>query len=168
LADLEAEEWRRWLHEHGAALVLFARQWSATRSDAEDAVQDGFIRFWRNRHEARDPLANLYTCVRSCAMDIGRSGRRRGTRERAFSSKNREESAFEYSVERAEREAMIETALNQLPGDQREVVVMKLWGGLTFAQIADAIGAPLPTVASRYRYALGRLRGELSEEVAHD
>ena len=61
------------------------------------------------------------------------------------------------------QKAMIEAALNQLPGDQREVVVMKIWGGLTFAQIGEALGVPLNTAASRYRYALVRLEADLAE-----
>jgi RNA polymerase sigma-70 factor (ECF subfamily) len=43
---------------------------------------------------------------------------------------------------------------------------MKIWGGLTFAQIGEALGVPLSTAASRYRYALTRLEQELSEEMA--
>jgi RNA polymerase sigma-70 factor (ECF subfamily) len=161
-----AEPWRRWLEQHAAALVLFARQWSATQADAEDAAQSGFLKFWRTRSKARDELAYLYTCVRSAAMDIGRGDRRRDARETA--SAREDVSAFEPTMERAERQAAIEAALNQLPGDQREAVVLKIWAGLTFAQIAEALNVPQSTAASRYRYALARLEAELSEETAHD
>jgi RNA polymerase sigma-70 factor (ECF subfamily) len=169
LADTseKAERWRLWLQRHGAALVLFARQWSETPADAEDAVQDGFLRFWKTRARARDEIAYLYACVRSAAMDLGRSSRRRDARERE-ASQSSDLSAFEIPAERAERQAMIEGALNQLPGDQREVVVMKVWGGLTFAQIGEAVGVSLNTAASRYRYALARLEADLSEEVARE
>jgi RNA polymerase sigma-70 factor (ECF subfamily) len=166
LADDEPDRWRQWLDRHGPALVLFARQWSATRADAEDAVQSGFLRFWRTRETAREPLPYLYACVRTAAMDLGRSERRRNVRDRHASEANEEDSAFQFPVERREREAAIEAALNQLPGDQREVVVMKIWGGLTFAEIGAALGVPLSTAASRYRYALTRLAQELSEEMA--
>jgi RNA polymerase sigma-70 factor (ECF subfamily) len=147
-------------------LLLFARQWSSTRADAEDAVQDGFVRFWNSRARARDELAYLYACVRGAAMDAGRSGRRRVVREKGAHCRSVDESAFEPAIERAERDARIESALNQLPGDQREVVVMKIWGGLHFAQIAEAVGISPNTAASRYRYALARLEADLSEEVA--
>src|SRR5690349_13750436 len=79
----DADDWRRMLDRHGPALVLFARQWSATRADAEDAVQDGFVRFWRTPTRARDEVAFLYACVRTAAMDLGRGQRRRELRERA-------------------------------------------------------------------------------------
>jgi RNA polymerase sigma-70 factor (ECF subfamily) len=162
----ESEAWRQWLRQHGAALFLFARQWTANHADAEDAVQMGFLKFWQWRSRAADQLAYLYSCVRSAALDQGRTDRRRSAREK--SAAHGEELTFDFPVERGQRQEMIEAALGQLPADQREVVVLKIWAGLTFAQIADALNIPLNTAASRYRYALIRLEKELSEEVAHD
>jgi RNA polymerase sigma-70 factor (ECF subfamily) len=97
-------------------------------------------------------------------MDLGRGERRREHREHR--NPPAEQSAFDFPLERREREAAIEAALNQLPGDQREVVVMKIWGALTFAEIGQSLGVPLSTAASRYRYALTRLEQELRAEVA--
>lgn len=51
------DEWKAWLDEHGAALLLFARQHVRSMADAEDVLQEAFVRFWRSRHRARDPLA---------------------------------------------------------------------------------------------------------------
>ena len=55
----------------------------------------------------------------------------------------------------------LEKALEELPEEQREVVVMRIWSGLTLEEAAAATGAPLNTVASRYRYALDKLREKL-------
>jgi RNA polymerase sigma-70 factor (ECF subfamily) len=55
--------------------------------------------------------------------------------------------------------------LGHLPEAQREVLVLKVWGGLSFPQIAAALGIPANTAASRYRYALARLRERLAEEA---
>jgi RNA polymerase sigma-70 factor, ECF subfamily len=162
----DSDGWRDWLARHGAALLLFARQWSAKRADAEDAVQCGFIRFWKTRSRANDELAYLYSCVRTAAIDQGRRERRRHARE--INANHNDSPPFIVEIERSERQALIEAALKVLPADQREVVVMKIWGGLTFAQIAETLGISLNTAASRYRYALARLQSELSEEVAHD
>ncbi|HZZ43185.1 MAG TPA: sigma-70 family RNA polymerase sigma factor [Tepidisphaeraceae bacterium] len=164
----EADQWRLWLQRHGAALILFARQWSASSADAEDSMQAGFLKFWRTRSRARDQVAYLYTCVRGAAMDLGRSQRRRTIRE-ANTPRTDNDSSFIPNLERAERNAAIESALRELPADQREVVVMRIWGGLTFAQIGQALHLPLATAASRYRYAIKRLETDLSEkEVRHD
>jgi RNA polymerase sigma-70 factor (ECF subfamily) len=167
LAINETDHWRDWLARHGAALVLFARQWSAHHADAEDAVQSGFIRFWKTRSAARDELAYLYSCVRTAAMDLGRGQRRRLAHE-MNADRTDDPPPFTLAIERSERQELIEAALKALPGDQHEVVVMKIWGGLTFAQIGQALGISLNTAASRYRYALARLHAELSEEVAHE
>ena len=55
-------------------------------------------------------------------------------------------------------------ALRALPAAQREVLVMKVWGGLTFPQVAEALGIPADTAASRFRYSRGKLRELLAEE----
>lgn len=52
----------------------------------------------------------------------------------------------------------LEQAVKALPPLYREVVVLKVWSGLTFQQVADTLGVPLNTAASRYRYAIDRLR----------
>jgi RNA polymerase sigma-70 factor (ECF subfamily) len=162
----DADWWRQWLARHGPALVLFARQWSANRADAEDAVQDGFLKFWTNRERAHDPVPYLYACVRTAAMDHGRGQRRRETRQRETA--RLDEASFEPALDRSERQARIESALAQLPGDQREVVVLKIWAELTFAQIGQTLGISPNTAASRYRLALARLGTELEQELAHD
>jgi RNA polymerase sigma-70 factor (ECF subfamily) len=162
-----SDEWATWLGRHGPALVLLARQWTATHADAEDVVQEAFVRFWRVRHRAADPAAYLYGCVKRTALDWQRGRTRRAKREEA-AARPEGEPLFAGPAEQAERRAAIAAALGTLPADQREVLVMKVWGGLTFPQIADALGVPANTAASRYRYALARLREQLAEESVHE
>ena len=73
----DIDDWAAWFDAHGAALVLFARQWAPTAGDAEDVVQDAFVRFWPARRRAADPTAYLFACVRRAALDWLRAGRRR-------------------------------------------------------------------------------------------
>jgi RNA polymerase sigma-70 factor, ECF subfamily len=159
----DPDEWAAWLDRHGAALVLLARQRVASRADAEDVVQDAFVRFWRSRHRADDPVAYLYACVRSCALDWRRSRARR-TRREHVAARPESEAWFEGPPEQDERRAAIEAVLLGLPEAQREVLVMKVWGGLSFPQIAGALRISANTAASRYRYALAKLRERLAEE----
>ena len=72
---------------------------------------------------------------------------------------------FECPAEHAELRSAVEAALAQLPEEQREVVVMKVWGGLTFAQIAEALHLSLNTATSRYRYGMQKLETLLGREV---
>ena len=161
-------DWRAWYDAHGAALLLFARQWCDTQADAEDIVQEAFIRFWktRGRGAVREPLAYLFMCVKRVAMDQRRSRQRRRRRETQVVAQTTDAALFQSGVEHDERRQLIEAALATLAGEQRQVVVLKLWGGLTFAQVAEALEIPANTAASRYRYALEALRRQLSEEMA--
>ena len=160
----DPDEWATWLDRHGPALVLLARQRVASRADAEDVVQEAFVRFWRSRHRAADPVAFLYTCVRRCALDWQRTRGRRSRRER-IAARPEADSYFAGPAEQAERGAAVEGLLRGLPEDQREVLVMKIWGGLSFPQIAESLRIPANTAASRYRYALDKLRARSAEEL---
>ena len=162
MAD-NGDPWTVWLAEHGPALVLLARQWVDCRADAEDVVQEAFIRFWRSRERIAEPVPYLFACVKHCAFDWQRGARRRLRREEA-AAKSEAEPLLAGPVEDSERRAAIEAALRALPKEQAEVLVMRIWGELTFPQIAAALEAPVNTIASRYRYALARLREELAEE----
>ncbi len=155
------DAWRAWLDRHGPALLLYARQWCPSAADAEDAFQDGFVRFWKSRSRARDDAAYLFACVRTAALDLSRTKQRRRRHEASVS-------AFEGRPEREDLREAVEAALATLPPEQREVLVLKIWGGLTFAQIADALAIPANTAASRHRYALERLEAALAKEVSHD
>lgn len=155
----ESEGWRELLARHGPALVLYARQWTPTPADAEDAVQEGFIRCWRARGRSRDRVAYLYLCVRTAAIDLSRAETARRRRD-AISAFARESI---FAPEQAELAAQVEPALARLPIEQREVLVMKIWGEMTFAQIAEALKISPNTAASRYRYALERLESELRD-----
>ena len=157
-------DWAVWLDHHGAALVLLARQWVANRADAEDVVQEAFVRFWRTRQKVAEPAGYLYACVKSCALDWQR-GRRRQARREETVARAEADTLFDRFLEQQERLAAIEAGLARLPDEQREVLVMKIWGGLSFVEIAAALEISPNTAASRYRYALAKLREELAEEA---
>jgi len=154
-----------WVNKHGPQLVLFARQWVQDRWNAEDVVQEAFVRFWPRKDSAQQPLAYLYQCVRNTAQNWNRSQERRRRHQTQF-----EPVAWFWSdeakLETKELGELVEGALKSLPIEQREVVVMHVWGDLTFREIAAALDAPLPTIQSRYRYALQKLRPQL--EAIHD
>ena len=159
----DGDPWQDWLLRHGAALVLLARQWVRSRADAEDVVQEAFVRFWRSRERIAEPAAYLYACVKHCALDAHRCRQRQLRREQA-TARPEAEPRFVSSLEDRERQAAIEAALNGLPSEQAEILIMKIWGGLSFPQIATALEISANTAASRYRYALAKLREELAEE----
>jgi RNA polymerase sigma-70 factor (ECF subfamily) len=159
----DSDQWTVWLDQHVATLILLARQWVPRRADAEDVVQEAFIRFWRSRHRVADPAAYFYACVKHVALDWQRNRKRQSRREEATA---RSEAAtwFAGPLEQSERRVVIEAALRSLPESQREVLVMRIWGGLSFPQIAAALRISDNTAKSRYRYALAKLGEQLAEE----
>ena len=74
---------------------------------------------------------------------------------------------FETPLDGGDRRTAIESALRRLPEEQREVLALKIWGGLTFDEVASQLGLSPNTAASRYRYALEALRSELSAVTCH-
>ncbi len=163
------DTWQNWFQLHGPKLLLCARQWTRTLADAEDVVQDAFVRFWRHQRELPgDPMALLVTSVRRAAFDRARrEGRRTAREERALEGESDHASAFEPGLDGDDRRAAIEAALQRLPAEQREVLVLKIWGERTFEQIAHQLAIPPNTAASRYRYALAALRKELTVADCH-
>jgi RNA polymerase sigma-70 factor, ECF subfamily len=156
------EEWKDCFSELAPGLILFARQWVRSVADAEDVVQDAFVRFWRRELSVRN-RSLLYSAVRSAALDLIRKDSRRARREVAAFSETDQvvEPQFE-QLDDSQRELV--AAMDRLPCEQREVLVMKIWNDLTFAEIAAAIGISQNTAASRYRYALGSLKKTLQPQ----
>lgn len=160
------ESWKDWFQHHGPKLLLCARQWTRSIADAEDVVQEAFVRFWRHqRHLAGDPRALLVTSIRRAAVDLARSTDRRAAREE--SSAEGSAPLFQSNPAGDERVQLIQSALARLPAAQREVLVLKIWGELTFDAIARELDIPLNTAASRYRYALAALRQEMTVTEPH-
>ena len=153
------ESWKTCFTKLAPGLLLFARQWVRSAADAEDIVQEAFVRFWRQNRDIGN-RGLLYATVRSVALDAIRRDSRRARREaEAYSDADQSvEPQFEVDDE-AQRSLAL--ALNRLPHEQRQVLVMKIWNDLTFAEIGEGLGISQNTAASRYRYALAALKKDL-------
>ena len=163
------DSWKTWFHQYGPKLLLCARQWTRSVADAEDVVQEAFVRFWRHQRGLQgEPMALLVTSVRRAAFDLARrNGRRAAREERSMDDVSEQVAVFRSALEGDERRAAIEDALQRIPPEQREVLVLKIWGELTFEQIGAELELSPNTAASRYRYALAALRQELAAADCH-
>jgi len=153
------EDWKTCFAQLGPALLLFARRWTNCRADAEDIVQEAFVRFWRRQHSIEN-RALLYATVRSTALDRLRSDQRRARRE-AMAADDSEETFDPPFLAMDEGQQLLAAAVERLPNEQREVLVLKIWNDRTFAEIGNVLEISQNTAASRYRYALGALRKTL-------
>jgi RNA polymerase sigma-70 factor, ECF subfamily len=150
------ENWKTCFSQLAPGLVLFARQWTRSAADAEDVVQEAFVKFWRRHHD----IANrglLYATVRSIALDFLRRDSRRARRESTAMSDVDQAVEPAFDLEDDSQRALV-AAIDLLPAEQREVLTLKIWSELTFAEIASALGISQNTAASRYRYALAALK----------
>jgi RNA polymerase sigma-70 factor, ECF subfamily len=153
------ENWKIRFSELAPSLVLFARQWTRSAADAEDVVQEAFVKFWRRNHDICN-RGLLYATVRSVALDLIRRDSRRARREATAVSDVDHSVQPEFDIEDDWQRALV-TALDLLPAEQREVLTLKIWNELSFAEIASALGISQNTAASRYRYALAALKKNL-------
>jgi RNA polymerase sigma-70 factor (ECF subfamily) len=157
-------EWRRWLDEHASKFLLFARQKARSEADAQDLVQEAILEALQRTGGKRLPQpALVFATIHRRAIDFARRDDRRAGREIAAMQTARE-LWFDTSVEERERTKLIQDAMNKLPEIYREVITLKIWGQLTFAEIGESVGIPANTAASRYRYGLEELR-KLTLEV---
>jgi len=154
------ENWKICFCQLAPGLVLFARQWARSSADAEDIVQEAFVRFWKTQRDISN-RGLLYATVRSIALDFLRRDSRRARRESTAMSDVDQSVAPAFEIEDDAQRALV-AALDHLPTEQREVLVMKIWSDLTFAEIASALEISQNTAASRYRYALAALKKNLA------
>jgi len=135
---------------HGPPLMLYARQWCAA---PEDVVQDAFLKLVALRQPPREAVPWLYQVVRNAAIDATRAVRRRQKREAAQPARW----FVEPEVDGLDAAAAV-AALERLPADLREVIVARLWGGLSFEQIAEVAGCSASTAFRRFSAGIDALR----------
>ena len=160
--------WCEPLYESKAAgLILYGRALGLSHGEAEDVLQESFLSLLQLERRPEEPEHYALRTFRNRALNYRRSRWRRWTRE----LESRRWFEREPGETEAERRAM--KALAALPREQREVIVLKIWNGLTFEAIGRLFELSPNTAAGRYRYGLNKLRACLrggesaaAEEVA--
>ena len=140
-------------------LVNFAFHQIGNHDDAEDVVQDVYVQAYRDRSKRQsitDVRPYLFRMVRNRCIDLHRYRQRRpselGTDQLASS-----EDIFS-TIAAREQSEKLNRLLDGIPGREAEVVRLRAFSELSFAEIAIVVDAPVPTVKSRFRYGLGKLR----------
>ena len=144
------------LDKHGEALALYARQWCAA---PEDVVQEALIQLVRQPRLPEKLLPWLYRVVRNGAISASRGDRRRRAHEAAAAQ---QADAWFQPAEGDRCDAALATrCLQSLPAEQREAIVARLWGGLSFQEIGEVMGTSSSSAHRWYEAGLEALRERL-------
>lgn len=168
-----ADELERIYDAHAAALFAFLLNFTRNEDTARDLLQEVFTKIAQRPEllsDARDERGFLLRMTHRLAIDFFRRKHSRERRHEALAAEKSSLFADAGDPDEAEFRRQLTDALGELPADQRAVVHLKLWEGLTFDQIATALDIPLNTAASRYRYGIDKLRDRLRpiyEEIKH-
>jgi RNA polymerase sigma-70 factor (ECF subfamily) len=156
-----AGHWQQWLAECGEVFFLYARQQTRCEADAKDVFQDALTESWQKTGGKVPARAMVLATIRRRAMDLGRSLDRRARREQRAVAETDDWFAPDFAE--SDTRSHLALAIRGLPQNLREVLVLRMWGELTFPAIARLTGVPPATATSRYRYAIERLRECLTE-----
>ncbi len=140
--------------QHAPALRLYARQWPGC---PDDVVQDAFVRLAQQAMPPARVVPWLDRVVRNGALAAARADARRRKRESAAGSREPWFAAADEQLDAREAARL----LAELPLERREVIVARVWGGLTFDEIADLVGCSLPTAHRRFQAGLAELKERL-------
>lgn len=154
--ELSADELESLIDRHAAALELFARQWTDASSDV---VQAAFIKLARSRPQPDRVVPWLYRVVRNGAVSVARSESRRKRHESARAENDA--SWFVPTVDDRLDADEATRALAALPQVNREVIVARLWGGLSFQEIAELLEISSSAAHRHYQFGLTVLRERL-------
>ena len=150
------DEWcERLYSEKAAQLLLYGRALGLSHSEAEDVLQETFIALLKLPEAPKAVENYTYRTIRNRSINYKRSLWRRVTRELESMR------WFERDPDETPAERVAMRALQNLPREQREVIVLKIWSRYTFDEIAGLLELSPNTVAGRYRYGLEKLRASM-------
>lgn len=145
------------VERHAAALTLYARQWTAA---PEDVVQEAFVKLARLQTSPEPVAPWLFRAVRNAALSAARSEQRRKRHESRAAQ--RKPAWFVAPDETVLDAATVTKWLQALPAEQREVITLHLWGGLSFADIGAVMDCSASSVHRSYQAGLESLRGRIT------
>ncbi len=159
--------WARLYERHRTAVFRYAYSLSGDYSRAEDLAQEAFTALLKRRVRWRDRSSLRSYLLRSVHNRFVDEYRKRARQDDRAWGEGRETSAPERdALEVRERQHAVLLAVDALPEPQRDVVRLRVFGGLSYDEIAAHVGAPAATVRNRYRASVERLKVQLGERFA--
>jgi RNA polymerase sigma-70 factor (ECF subfamily) len=158
MAAITQKQLAEWYEAHGTKLMLYARQWN-TDQQAEDIVQDAFIKLLKQRRCPDNVMAWLFRVVRNTSISIVRRLQRRRQAGRKF--QHREVLWFESRSDDFIDARLAKNILQKLPSNLCEIVLLRIWGQMSFKEIAQVMNKSIPWIHNEYKTALEMIRKNL-------
>lgn len=165
---MQSQQLQQLFDDLSAALVLYARQWCQA---PDDAVQEAFVDLFKSSSPPNCPKSWLYTTTRRKAQNIARSEqRRRKHHENASHDLGAQEPVQNWFLPASSQivESEVARALEELEGEQRELLVARIWGELNFEQLAELMDCSVSSAHRRYKSALATLKQKLTPDHQAD
>ena len=167
----EAQRWMAWAREHGPAVRGYVLALVRRTELAEELTQEVFYRAWRARRSYREEgnaRAYLLRIADRLVCDVGRKAGREVTLDeegwRQIEPVSRTAGPLQ-SLQQAEAARQLAAALDSLSPAQRRVLLLRYYGQLSFAEIAEIVNCPINTALSHCRRGLSTMRRILVESA---
>lgn len=149
------------LDTHGATLQLYASRWT---NAPEDCVQEAFVELSGQKQLPDNPVAWLYRVVRNRALNSQRAEKRRSHHEEEATRLKFQSTKLEKEPFAATEQHDLVNVLGKLDPAEHELIVLRIWSGLTWSEIAHLIKKPSSTAQRQYVAAVKRLKKLLEEK----
>ena len=153
------EKLREFYEVHRQDLFTYALSLTGCRYAAEDAIQNAFCNLLRRGKAPEDLRPYVFRCVRNAAVDLLRSTQREAATDSIFEILNGQSAPIPLPVQHE-----IEHLMQQLSEEERETILLKVYSGMTFKEIATVRGVSINTAASWYRRGIQKLQDSIQED----
>lgn len=169
IAEGDTQEFGKLVERYQHRLVRFAARMLGDAEEAQDIVQETFLRVWRSRRPVQgDPVAYLFRITRNLCLDHFRSQHRTEVLDDSTELPPSTESSPAASAQSQALVELVRASVQALPEPQRVVFVLSHYEEMSYREIAEVIGCPIGTVASRKFQAVETLRRRLKPWIEGD
>ena len=153
------ERLREFYEAHRQGLFTYALALTGCQYAAEDAIQNAFCNLLRRGKAPEELRPYVFRCVRNAAVDLLRSTQREAATDSIFEILNGQSAPIPLPVQHE-----IEHLMQQLSEEERETILLKVYSGMTFKEIATVRGVSINTAASWYRRGIQKLQDSIQED----
>jgi RNA polymerase sigma-70 factor, ECF subfamily len=158
--SMRVDEVQALYQQHGPGLLLYGCSLLGRKHAAEDVLQQVFMKLLEQNTTPEEPKPYLFRAVHNAALNLMRNEHKQVELADI-------EPWFEAPQPDHAARATLTVELMRVPEEQRQVLVLHVWGGLSFEEIGSVLDISANTAASRYRYAMQKLRAAMQPQDSH-